>query len=176
LPFARPEQQNRQALNTKYHTMKKKNTDFESEFWDGHRKHSALGLMDTFFHFHDPATAKNRLYEMMEYTQKPEVLLKDNPSVLFNFYLSLQSFVRAGYGLQLKTKKWTVMTAEEPVPQRMPGSLSENEYRSPVSVFRKAFKKFTIRDFDVFLLRSSIFHSAISIMSPKRISSARSSI
>lgn len=33
----------------------------------------------------------------------------------------------------------------------MPGSLSENEYRNPVLVFRKAFKKFTIRDFDVFL-------------------------
>jgi hypothetical protein len=33
----------------------------------------------------------------------------------------------------------------------MPGSLSENEYSNPVSVFRKAFKKFTIWDFDVFL-------------------------
>lgn len=43
------------------------------------------------------------------------------------------------------------MAAEELVPQRMPGALSENEYRDPVSVFSKAFKRFTIRDFDVFL-------------------------
>jgi hypothetical protein len=57
----------------------------------------------------------------------------------------------------------------------MPGALSENEYRDPVSVFRKAFKKFTIRDFDVFLAEIVYFHSALSIMSPKRISSGRSS-
>lgn len=41
---------------------------------------------------------------MMEHIQKPEALMKDNPSVPFNFYLSLRSFVRAGHRLQFKQR------------------------------------------------------------------------
>ncbi|WPO81620.1 hypothetical protein SD427_12685 [Chryseobacterium sp. JJR-5R] len=70
--------------------MKKKNIDFESGGWTEHRKYSALSLIDTFFHFHYPAAAKNRLYEIVEYAQKPKILMKENPSVVFHFYLSLR--------------------------------------------------------------------------------------
>ncbi|WPO84029.1 hypothetical protein SD427_06780 [Chryseobacterium sp. JJR-5R] len=131
--------------------MKKKNIDFESGGWTEHRKHSALSLMDTFFQFHDPAAAKNRLYEIMEYAQNRKVLMKDNPSVVFHFYLSLRSFVRAGYGLQFKSKKWAIHAPAEPVLHLMLGSLSEDEFRNPFLAFQKAFSEFTIRDFDHFL-------------------------
>ena len=147
-----PEPQNRQAINTKKHlAMKKKNIDFESGCWTDRRKHSALSLMETFFQFHDPAASKNRLYEMMEYAQNRKVLMKDNPSVIFHLYLSLRSFVRAGYCLQFKSKKWAIYAPAEPMPSLMPGSLSKEEYKDPFLVFQKAFSEFTIRDFDHFL-------------------------
>jgi len=147
-----PEPQNRRALNTKKQlAMKKKNIDFESGCWTEHRKYSALSLMETFFQFHDPAAAKNRLYEMMEYAQNPKVLMKDNPSVIFHLYLSLRSFVRAGYCLQFKSKKWAIHAPAEPVPHLLLGSLSKEEYKDPFLVFQKAFSEFKIRDFDHFL-------------------------
>ncbi len=148
----------RQALNTKkYLAMKKNNIDFESGCWTESRKHSALSLMETFFRFHDPAAAKNRLYDIMDYAQKRKVLMKDNPSVVFHFYLSLRSFVRAGYCLQFRTKKWAVHSPEEAVPHLILGSLSEEEYRDPFLVFRKAFCGFTVRDFDRFLADAVYF-------------------
>ncbi len=131
--------------------MKKKNIDFESGCWTDLRKHSAFGLMETFFQFHDPITTKNRLYEMMEYAHNRKVLMKDNPSVIFHLYLSLRSFVRAGYCLQFKSKKWAIHAPEEPVPHLMLGSLSKEEYRDPSLAFQKAFSEFTIRGFDHFL-------------------------
>ncbi|WP_051349303.1 hypothetical protein [Chryseobacterium gregarium] len=137
--------------------MKKKNRDFESGGWTDRRKHSALSLMDTFFQFHEPAAAKNRLYDMMAYARNREVLMKDNPSVVFHFYLSLRSFVRAGYGLQSKTKKWALHPPAAPVPPPVLGSLSEDEYRDPFLVFRKAFGRFSIRDFDHFLAEAVYF-------------------
>ncbi len=139
--------------------MKKKKTDFESGCWAGRGKHSAPGLMETFFHFHDPAAAKNRLYDMMDFTQKREVLMKDNPSVVFHFYLSLRSFVRAAYSLQAKAGKRAFCAPAEPAsaPAFMPGPLSEEEYRQPFLVFRKAFSEFSIRDFDGFLADLAYF-------------------
>ncbi|KQM57974.1 hypothetical protein ASE55_19195 [Chryseobacterium sp. Leaf201] len=141
----------RRSTQKKYLAMKKKNIDFESGCWTDRRKHSAFSLMETFFQFHDPAAAKNRLYEMMDYAQNRKVLMKDNPSVIFHLYLSLRSFVRAGYCLQFKSKKWAIHDSAEPALHLMLGSLSKEEYRDPFLVFQKAFSGFTIRDFDHFL-------------------------
>ncbi|WP_294232660.1 hypothetical protein [uncultured Chryseobacterium sp.] len=133
--------------------MKKKKIDFESGGWSGSCHLSALGLMETFFQFYDPATAKNVLAEMMAHSRKAKVLRKKNPSEIFHFYLALRSLVRAGYRMQFKTqkRKFQVPVAQVPASDLMLGSLSEEEYRNPILVLQKTFRKFTIRDFDSFL-------------------------
>lgn len=133
--------------------MKKKKINFESGGWSGSHHFSAFGILETFLRFYDLATAKNLLAEMMAHSQKRKVLKKENPSEVFHFYLALRSLVRAGYRMQFKTqkRKFQVPAAQVPASDVMLGSLSEEEYRNPVLVFQKTFRKSTIRDFDSFL-------------------------
>lgn len=139
--------------------MKKKKIDFESGGWAGTNRFSVIGLLETFFQFHDLATAKNLLSDMMAYSRKEKVLRKENPSEVFHFYLSLRSLVRAVYHMQFKAKKrkFRVSVESVPVSGLMLGSLSEEEYRNPLLVFQKTFSEFTICDFDRFLSEITCF-------------------
>ncbi len=150
--------------------MKKKKIDFESEGWAGTNRFSAAGLLETFFQFHDLATAKKLLSEMMVYSRKDKVLQKENPSEVFHFYLSLRSLVRAGYRLQGKARKPKFQAFAEPVAVSglMLGSLSEEEYRNPLLVFQKTFSEFTIRDFDRFLSEITCFLLGTFCTGPER--------
>lgn len=131
--------------------MKKKKTNLESRFWSGRKKHSPLSLMEVFFWFHDLATAKERLSLIMQYAARGKVRTREDPSVIFHFHQSLRSFILAGYALRKKSGKWSVHTLPEHGSPLLHGSLSEEEYRDPVRVFRKAFKEYRPEQFRDFL-------------------------
>ncbi len=88
--------------------MKKKKIDFEAEFWDSHQKHSCLTLIDAFFQMDFLSAVRERLNDVMNYSTKCEVLMKDDPSLIFHYYLCMRSFIRASYVLQFKAKRWKV--------------------------------------------------------------------
>ncbi|WP_295220288.1 hypothetical protein [uncultured Chryseobacterium sp.] len=150
--------------------MKKKKNDFESGGWAGTNRFSAIGLLETFFQFHDLATAKNLLAEMMGYSRKEKVLRKENPSEVFHFYLSLRSLVRAVYRMKFKAKKPKFQAPAEPVAVSglMLGSLSEEEYRNPFLIFQKTFREFTLHDFDRFLAKITCFSLGTFRTGPER--------
>ncbi|KQM56838.1 hypothetical protein ASE55_19335 [Chryseobacterium sp. Leaf201] len=131
--------------------MKKNSIDLESRFWSGRNKHSALPLMEVFFQFHDLATAKERLNRIMQYAVQGKTRISEDPSVVFHFHQSMRSFLRAGWCLRKKAGKWIGESVPEHSSLLMQGSLSEEEYRDPVQVFRKAFKEYRLEEFEEFL-------------------------
>ena len=137
--------------------MKKKKIDFESEFWDGSNKHSCFTLIEAFFRMDDLAAVKDKLFDVMNYSTKPKVLLKEDPSLIFHFYLCLRSFIKASYVLQLKTTKWKLSDSPEYISRLLQGSLSDEEYKDPLLVFQKAFKEFSLKEFDHFITESVYF-------------------
>ncbi len=131
--------------------MKKKKTDLESRFWSGRSNLSPVSLLEAFFQFHDLAAAKERLNRMMAYAVQGKVRISEDPSVIFHFHQSLRSFILAGYGLRKKSGKWSVSTLPGQGSALGLGSLSEEEYRDPVLVFRKAFQEYRPAQFLDFL-------------------------
>ncbi|MFN4362421.1 hypothetical protein [Chryseobacterium hispalense] len=132
--------------------MKKKKTDFESRFWSGSRKHSAVGLLEVFFQFNNLTEVKQMLSTMMHSSVQKKARIRKDPSEVFHLYLSLRSLVRASFLISKKAKKGKLKAPSEiNFSKIMTGSLSEQEYRNPVQVFRSAFKICSLRDFDGFL-------------------------
>ncbi|MFY7843778.1 hypothetical protein, partial [Chryseobacterium gambrini] len=131
--------------------MKKNSIDFESRFWCGRKKHSALPLMEIFFQFHDWVTAKEYLNLIMQYAVQRKTRIPEEPSVIFYFHQSLRSFIRAAYSLRKDRGKWLVHELSEHKTPMLQGSLSEKEYHDPAKVFRKAFKKYRLEVFEGFL-------------------------
>jgi hypothetical protein len=148
--------------------MKKIKTDFETQLWADSRKRSGLQLMETFFQFNDLATSKKTLHSIMNYAVKRNSSIKEDPSVLFHFRQSMQSFVRAGYLIALKEKKWAVNTQLEEVSPLVLGLLSEKEYQNPLLVFKKAFREYSIKEFDYFLSGMVYFSLGIYDNLPER--------
>ncbi|WP_294297433.1 hypothetical protein [uncultured Chryseobacterium sp.] len=122
--------------------MKKEKTNLESRFWSGRNKPSLVTLLEVFFQFHDLATAKDRLSLIMQYAVQGKVRIREDPSVIFHFHQSMRSFILATYSLRKKSGKWAIHTLPEHGSPLVQGSLSEEEYRDPVRVFRKAFKEY----------------------------------
>ncbi len=137
--------------------MKKKKTDFESRFWSGQKKHSALPLMDLFFQFYDLAAAKERLSIIIRYAAQKKTRIPEDPSAVFHFYQSMRSFVRAGYNLRKKTGKWELKVRPDKDSMLGRGLLSEKEYHDPVRGFRKAFKEYRPEQFLEFLAEAVHF-------------------
>lgn len=132
--------------------MKKKKTDFESRFWSGSRKHSAVGLLEVFFQFNNLTEVKEMLSTMMHSSVQKKARITKNPAEVFQLYLSLRSLVRASFLISKKAKKGKLKAPSEiNFSKIMTGSLSEQEYRNPLGVFRSAFEICSLRDFDVFL-------------------------
>ncbi|WP_294296188.1 hypothetical protein [uncultured Chryseobacterium sp.] len=131
--------------------MKKKKTDLESRFWSGRSNLSPVSLLEAFFQFHDLATAKERLNCIMAHAVQGKVRISEDPSVIFHFHQSMRSFILAGYGLRKKSGKWLVNTLSGQGSALELGSLSEEEYRDPVLVFRKAFQEYRPAQFLDFL-------------------------
>ena len=132
--------------------MKKKKTDFESRFWSGTRKHTAIGLLEVFFQFNNLAEVKEMLGNMMHHSVQKKSRITKDPAELFQLYLSLRSLVRASYLISKKAKKAEFKVSSEiNLSKTMTGSLSEQEYREPLRAFRSAFEICSLRDFDKFL-------------------------
>ncbi|WP_353146339.1 hypothetical protein [Chryseobacterium sp.] len=131
--------------------MKKNRTNFETRLWKVGKKRSALQQMETFFQFNDLATSKERLNSIMNYAVKKNAWINEDPSVIFQFHQSMRSFIRAGYLIMLKERKWAVNTQPEPVSPLLFGLLSEKEYQNPLLVFQQAFREYSIKEFDYFM-------------------------
>lgn len=131
--------------------MKKKRIDFESQFWSGSKKHSNLRLLETFFRFNELTTAKEMLNTIVQYALKKKEWIKKDTSAVFHFHQSMRSFIRAGYLIKMKAKKWTINNPPDNTFPIMQGSLSNEEYQNPLIVFQKAFKDYSIKEFDYFM-------------------------
>ncbi len=131
--------------------MKNSKTDFEARLWADHKKRSALQQIEAFFQFNDLATSKERLNSIMNYAVKRNAWINEDPSVIFQFHQAMRSFIRAGYLMMLKERKWAVNTQPEQVSPLLFGLLSEKEYQNPLLVFQQAFREYSIKEFNYFM-------------------------
>lgn len=137
--------------------MKKKIVDLEARCWSGSEVHSGVELLETFFQFNDPATAREMLNKIViSAVKKKSVLVSQDAAAVFHFYLALRSFIRACFLISKKRKKWTVEEYLENRPVIINGNFSE-EYRDPVQVFRKAFKAYRRKEYEGFLSSAVYF-------------------
>lgn len=137
--------------------MKKKKMDFETGFWYCNTQLSCMTLLDAFFEMDDLPTVKNMLFDVMNYSIKYEVIMKDDPSLIFHFYHCMRSFIKVCYVLQFKTKKLKLNAPPEYISRLLQGSLSNNEYRDPFLVFQNAFREISLDKFQDYLTRSVYF-------------------
>ncbi|MCJ7932498.1 MAG: hypothetical protein MUW56_02390 [Chryseobacterium sp.] len=94
--------------------MKKIKTDFDTRFRAG-KKCSGLQLMETFFQFNELDDSKERLSNLMNYAVKRNSWIHEDPAVIFEFYQSMRSLIRAGYLIMLKERQWTIDTRPEKI-------------------------------------------------------------
>lgn len=131
--------------------MKKTRTYFQSRIGADTKKQSGLKLMETFFLFNDLAESKERLHTIMNYAVKRNCGIKGDPSDIFQFQESMQSFLRAGYLITLKKKKWATPIQLKNRSPLLLGLLTEKEYQNPLLVFKKAFQEYSLKEFDYFM-------------------------
>lgn len=131
--------------------MKKNRTEFQSRLGKGRKKHCGLQLMENYFKLNDLATSKERLNSIMNYAVKRYSRIKEDPSVILHFQQTTRSFIRAGYLIALQEKKRTATAQLEDVSPLVLGLLSEKEYQNPMLVFKKAFREYSIKEFDYFI-------------------------
>ncbi|MFP3833077.1 hypothetical protein [Chryseobacterium sp. SIMBA_028] len=131
--------------------MKKTKIPFEAQCWAGRTKHSGVQFMEIFFQFNDLAASKERLNRIMSYAVKRNTWIKEDPSAIVHFRQSMQSFVRAGYLITLKKKKRRIPIQLKKTTPLLLGLLSEKEYHNPLLVFKKAFKEYSVKEFDYFM-------------------------
>ncbi|WP_062697556.1 hypothetical protein [Chryseobacterium indologenes] len=148
--------------------MKKNRTDLPSLLGKGRKKHSGLQQMETFFQLNDLTASKELLNNIMSYAVKRNSWIKEDPSVIFHFHQAMRSFIRAGYFIMLKEKKWVLNTQLEEVSPLVLGLLSEKEYQNPLLVFKKAFKEYSIKEFDYFISGMVYFSLGIYDHLPER--------
>jgi len=88
---------------------------------------------------------------MMQYAVNGKDWLKKDPSVILQFHKSLYIFIREGYMISKKTKKWKVNAAYDIGSPMRKSSLSYKEYENPILVFKRSFEEYSIREFDYFI-------------------------
>ncbi|CAH0195652.1 hypothetical protein [Chryseobacterium sp. Bi04] len=115
------------------------------------KKCRKLQFIETFFQTHDLVTAKQLLSSMMQYAVNGKGWIKENPSVILQFHKSLCIFIHEGYMISKKTKKWQVNAPSDIGSPMMKSSLSDKEYENPILVFKRAFKEYSIQEFDYFI-------------------------
>ncbi|MBH1960320.1 MAG: hypothetical protein I8H68_09430 [Flavobacteriia bacterium] len=146
--------------------MKKKKIDFEARFWASYSETCPLRVIEL-FKSDTLSETKDRLYELMHFAMKPEVFLPNNPSLVFHFYTSLKSFLRAAYVLNLKPKKVKLNEPPDYVSHVMQGSLYDDEYTDPFFVFERAFENYSLQQFEDFLTEVTYYALAPYIDHPK---------
>ncbi|MFN1217595.1 hypothetical protein ACKW6Q_11555 [Chryseobacterium kwangjuense] len=130
--------------------MKKIKTNFDPRF-RAVKKRAGLQLMENFFQFNELEVSKERLSNIMNYAVKRNSWINEDPAVIFQFHQSMRSLIRAGYLMMLNERKWIVDSQPEKISPCVLGLLSEKEYRNPMLVFKKAFREYTIKEFDYFM-------------------------
>lgn len=156
------------SYNKKYTLMKKIRTDFQSTFGKSPKKNFGVQLMETFFQLNDLAATKELLNTIMNYAVKRNSWIKEDPSVIYHFHQAMRSFMRAGYFIMLKEKKLAVNTQWEDVSPLVLGLLTEKEYQNPMLVFKKAFREYSIKEFDYFISGMVYFSLGIYDNLPER--------
>ena len=91
------------------------------------------------------------LSSMMQYAVNGKDFLKKDSSIILQFHQSLCIFIREGYMISKKTKKWQVNAAPDFSSPMMKGALSDKEYENPLLVFKRAFKEYSIKEFEYFI-------------------------
>jgi hypothetical protein len=140
--------------------MKKIKISMDTSFWATCEIEDPFELIRVFFTYCPVDGYKNTLNEMMLYVYKAEVCKKDRPGEVFDFHTAVRSFIRAGYLLTFKAKKWKVKDAPEEWQVMSQASLTKEEYENPFLVFRKAFECKTPEAYDFFL--NEIVHVSLS--------------
>lgn len=148
--------------------MKKNRTDFQSRLGKGRKKHYGLQQMKTFFQLNDLTATKELLNSIMSYALKRNSCIKEDSSVIYHFHQAMRSFVRAGYFIMLQEKRLVVNAQLEEVSPLALGLLSEKEYQNPMLVFKKAFKEYSIKEFDYFISGIVYFSMGIYDKLPER--------
>ncbi|MGU3374713.1 hypothetical protein [Chryseobacterium sp. M5A1_1a] len=127
--------------------MKNKKTAVGSD----RKKCRKLRFIETFFQNHDLVTAKQILSSIMQYAVNGKDWLKKDPPVILPFHKSLCVFIREGYMISKMTKKWKVNALSDINSPMMKGFLSDKEYENPLLVFKRAFKEYSIKEYDYFI-------------------------
>lgn len=148
--------------------MKKTRTDLHSRLGKDRKKYCGIQLMETYFKLNDLTASKELLNDIISYAVKRNSWIKEHPSVIFHFQQAMRSFIRAGYFIALQEKKRTVNTPLENVSPLVLGLLSEKEYQNPLLVFKKAFKEYSIKEFDYFISGMVYFSLGIYDNLPER--------
>ncbi|PIF47481.1 hypothetical protein CLU96_4539 [Chryseobacterium sp. 52] len=131
--------------------MKKTRTNLQSRLEKGRKKHCGIQLMETHFQLNDLATSKELLNDIISYAVKRNSWIKEHPAVILHFQQAMRSFISAGYYITLQEKKTITAPKLEDVSPLVLGLLSEKEYRNPLLVFKKAFREYSIQEFDYFI-------------------------
>jgi hypothetical protein len=152
----------------KYPLMKKNRTDFRPRLRKSHEKHGDLQLIETFFQLNGLTESKDQLNTIMSYAVKRNSWIKEDPSVIYHFHQAMRSFIHASYFIMLKEKKYKIHTPLEEVSPLVLGLLSEKEYQNPLLVLKKAFKEYSVKEFDYFISGMVYFSLGIYDKLPER--------
>lgn len=123
---------------------------FETNFWIRQETESPFKVIDAFFQSDDLDNYKYLLGEIMMHLRIEEVYQAKYPGVVFAFYTSVRSLLKACYCLQFKSIKWKVAAPSGCNSVLHQASLTKEEYHDPCVVFRNAFAVKTIDDFEAF--------------------------
>ncbi|PTT33236.1 hypothetical protein DBR28_14855 [Chryseobacterium sp. HMWF028] len=148
--------------------MTKTKADIQPQPGKSRKKHSGLQRMETFFQFNDLETSKKKLNSIMNHAIKRNSRIKEDPSVIYHFHQCMQSFVQAGYLIALKENKQTFNTHVEENSPPILGLLSEKEYQNPLLVFKKAFREYSVQEFNYFLSEMVYFSLRVYHNLPER--------
>lgn len=148
--------------------MKKNRTELHSRLDKGRKKHCGLQLMENYFKLNDLTVSKELLNDIISYAVKRNSWIKEHPSVILHFQEAMRSFIRAGYLIALQEKKKTATIQLEEFSPLVLGLLSEKEYQNPLLVFKKAFKEYSIKEFDYFMSGMVYFSLGIYDHLPER--------
>jgi len=125
-------------------------TSFETNFWIRQETESPLKVIDAFFQSNDLDNYKHLLGDVMMHLRKEEVCQTKYPGVVFAFYTSVRSLLKACYCLQFSSTRWKVAAPSGCNSVLHQASLTKEEYHDPCLVFCNAFAVKTLENFEAF--------------------------
>lgn len=127
--------------------MKKSKIHFDCNLWAGNEITEPQQLIEALFGFSHLDTLKAELTNMMSFMYKNEPYSARNPANALIIYAALRSLLRCSFVLQLNSDKYILGNSEV----RIPCSLSQTEFDSPLIVFNNAFTYKSLAEFDLAL-------------------------